>query len=73
MATDGLLLPVMYYIHGGSFYAGSAYDFFPDFLLEEDMVLVVVQYRLGILGNYGCTRLLNSLYNSFFFFYGEMN
>ncbi|KAK6632434.1 hypothetical protein RUM44_007476 [Polyplax serrata] len=50
MATDGLLLPVMYYIHGGSFYAGSAYDFFPDFLLEEDMVLVVVQYRLGILG-----------------------
>lgn len=47
---NNVLMPVMYYIHGGSFYAGSAYEFLPDFLLEEDLVLVVVQYRLGILG-----------------------
>ncbi|KAG8252389.1 hypothetical protein J6590_057810 [Homalodisca vitripennis] len=44
------LLPVMFYIHGGSFRVGSARDFLPDFLLEEDIVLVVIQYRLGPLG-----------------------
>lgn len=45
-------LPVMFYIHGGSFVSGSAYDFQPGFLLEEDIVLVVPQYRLGVLGRH---------------------
>lgn len=44
------LYPVLFYIHGGSFYLGSTYDFLPDFLLEEDIILVVPQYRLGPLG-----------------------
>ncbi|KAL0274206.1 UNVERIFIED_CONTAM: hypothetical protein PYX00_006685 [Menopon gallinae] len=48
--TDKAKLPVMVYLHGGSFIAGSAYDFQPDFLLEKDIVLVVPQYRLGVLG-----------------------
>lgn len=34
--------PVMVYIHGGSFYEGSGNDDFlgPDFLIEEDVILV---------------------------------
>ncbi|XP_065082057.1 uncharacterized protein LOC135704503 [Ochlerotatus camptorhynchus] len=42
--------PVMVYIHGGWFFAGGADDYKPDFLLESDIVLVVIQYRLGPLG-----------------------
>lgn len=44
------LLPVMFYIHGGSFRVGSAQSFLPNYLLERDVVLVVIQYRLGPLG-----------------------
>ncbi|XP_065075677.1 glutactin-like [Ochlerotatus camptorhynchus] len=42
--------PVMVYIHGGWFYTGGADMFKPDYLLESDIVLVVIQYRLGPLG-----------------------
>uniref|UniRef100_A0A182UY99 carboxylesterase n=1 Tax=Anopheles merus TaxID=30066 RepID=A0A182UY99_ANOME len=42
--------PVMLYVHGGAFVAGSAERFGPEYLLEKDIVLVVIQYRLGTLG-----------------------
>ncbi|EAT48045.2 AAEL000918-PA, partial [Aedes aegypti] len=42
--------PVMFFIHGGGFYEGSGSNQTPEFLLEKDIVLVVVQYRLGPLG-----------------------
>ncbi|XP_053685659.1 glutactin-like [Sabethes cyaneus] len=42
--------PVMVYIHGGSFYLGSAEQHPPNYLLERDVLLVVIQYRLGALG-----------------------
>ncbi|XP_036326415.1 glutactin-like [Rhagoletis pomonella] len=42
--------PVMFYVHGGSLQVGFASDHQPGYLLEEDVVLVVIQYRLGILG-----------------------
>ena len=42
--------PVLVYIHGGSFIMGSAKVAKPDYLLEEDIVLVTIQYRLGPLG-----------------------
>ncbi|XP_067648578.1 glutactin-like [Eurosta solidaginis] len=42
--------PVMFYIYGGGFYNGSASNHPPYYLLEKDMVLVVVQYRVGALG-----------------------
>ncbi|CAH1389389.1 unnamed protein product [Nezara viridula] len=44
------LVPVMFFIHGGSFLIGSAHSFRPNYLLEQDVVLVVTQYRLGPLG-----------------------
>jgi len=43
-------LPVMIYIHGGSFMLGSYIGAGPGKLLERDMVLVAIQYRVGPLG-----------------------
>ncbi|XP_068237480.1 venom carboxylesterase-6-like isoform X2 [Palaemon carinicauda] len=43
-------LPVMVWIHGGHFILGGANEFHPLPLLTKDVVLVVVQYRLGALG-----------------------
>ncbi|XP_034655471.1 glutactin [Drosophila subobscura] len=42
--------PVMFYIYGGGYYNGSAEDHPPHYFLEEDVVLVVPQYRVGALG-----------------------
>lgn len=50
LQNESLGLPVMVYIHGGSFRVGSAQEFWPNYLLERDVVLVVPQYRLGPLG-----------------------
>lgn len=40
----------MVYVHGGSFYLNNANEFPPNYLLERDIILVVVQYRLDALG-----------------------
>lgn len=44
--------PVLVFLHGGAFIFGSNNSrmYSPNFLLMEDMVLVVVNYRLGALG-----------------------
>ncbi|KAL7646027.1 UNVERIFIED_CONTAM: hypothetical protein RMT77_002928 [Armadillidium vulgare] len=43
-------LPVMVFIHGGAFVLGSANEYQPYILMNEDIVLVVIQYRVGIFG-----------------------
>lgn len=45
-------LPVMFYIHGGFFVMGSGNDDFygPDYLINHNIVLVTINYRLGVLG-----------------------
>lgn len=43
-------LPVMFFIHGGAFYMGGYIGHGPKVLLENEVILVEVQYRLGILG-----------------------
>ncbi|XP_045613397.1 juvenile hormone esterase isoform X2 [Procambarus clarkii] len=43
-------LPVMVYIHGGGFFSGGTNEYLPHALLNHDIVLVVLQYRLGTLG-----------------------
>ena len=42
----------MVFLHGGAFVmgGGSSYFFGPNLLMEQDIVLVTVQYRLGALG-----------------------
>ncbi|XP_035735758.1 esterase E4-like isoform X1 [Vespa mandarinia] len=49
---DTNLKAVMYWIHGGAFVFGAASKFYysPDYLIEEDIVVVTVNYRLGALG-----------------------
>ncbi|XP_076248655.1 uncharacterized protein LOC143188333 [Calliopsis andreniformis] len=46
------LRPVMFWIFGGGFQGGFAARWFysPDFFMEEDVLLVTVNYRLGALG-----------------------
>lgn len=43
---------VMVYIHGGGFFFGSGNDDLqgPDLLINEDVVLVTLNYRVGVLG-----------------------
>ncbi|XP_059057239.1 juvenile hormone esterase-like [Achroia grisella] len=45
-------LPVMFFIHGGAFKSGSGNDDYygPDFLVNHDVVLVTINYRLEVLG-----------------------
>ncbi|KAH9641218.1 hypothetical protein HF086_004605 [Spodoptera exigua] len=45
-------LPVMFYIHGGYYVKGSGNDdqLGPDFLIDREVVLVTINYRLGVLG-----------------------
>merc|ERR1712110_1284457 len=49
-ASHNPRLPVMVYIHGGSFMLGGYIGAGPGKLLERDMVLVAIQYRVGPLG-----------------------
>ncbi|XP_028635090.1 acylcarnitine hydrolase-like [Grammomys surdaster] len=50
-AHEGSNLPVMVWIHGGALVTGSA-SFYDGSLLTatEDLVVVIIQYRLGVLG-----------------------
>lgn len=47
---DASLKKVMVWIHGGAFIFGAADWYHADYLMEEDIVLVVIQYRLNIFG-----------------------
>lgn len=42
--------PVMVWFHGGAFIGGSGNDIYPQRLVEEDVIVVSVNYRLGALG-----------------------
>ncbi|CAL4059928.1 unnamed protein product, partial [Meganyctiphanes norvegica] len=43
-------LPVMYWIYGGAYMSGDAFLYVPTKLMDHDVVVVVIQYRLGVLG-----------------------
>ncbi|XP_050428100.1 juvenile hormone esterase-like [Adelges cooleyi] len=43
-------LPVMFWIHGGAFVVGSGGTGGPDYFMDKDVVLVSINYRLGLLG-----------------------
>jgi len=46
----GVKKPVLFFIHGGAFIFGGSERFTPQYLLEKDIVVVTVQYRLGPFG-----------------------
>ena len=43
-------LPVMVFVHGGSFTSGSGEGNGPWLLVERDVIVVLINYRLGVLG-----------------------
>ncbi|KAK9736749.1 Carboxylesterase family [Popillia japonica] len=49
---SGRLLPVIFFIHYGGFLSGNSRSDIiePDFVLDNDVVLVTFNYRLGIMG-----------------------
>ena len=46
-------LPVLLFIHGGGYRTGSAAQYYPEPLTQNDIIFVPVQYRLGTLGILG--------------------
>ncbi|XP_060516459.1 pyrethroid hydrolase Ces2e-like isoform X2 [Cylas formicarius] len=57
-------LPVLFWIYGGGFVGGfSDYSFYaPDYLIQEDVIVVTFNYRLGIFGfmSTGDTEILGN-------------
>lgn len=53
-ADDGNNYPVIFWIHGGGFSSGNGGRemFGPDYFMDKNVVLVTVNYRLGVLGEY---------------------
>jgi len=49
-ATAGSRLPVMFWIHGGSLITGEGTDYDPTALVKHGVVVVTINYRLGLLG-----------------------
>lgn len=41
---------VMVWLHGGGFFSGGGHEYLPYVLMNHDIVLVVLQFRLGTLG-----------------------
>lgn len=44
--------PVLVFFHPGRFYvfSGQSYFFGPQYLLDHDIVLITINFRLGVLG-----------------------
>jgi para-nitrobenzyl esterase len=49
-ATVGSKLPVMFWIHGGALITGESTDYDPTALVKHGVIVVTVNYRLGLLG-----------------------
>lgn len=53
LAINGVidqLKPVIVFVHGGGFLSGSAMEHDPIYMMERDVVLVTINYRLGVFG-----------------------
>ena len=47
---SGELLPVLFYIHGGAFQYGGGSKYRAKYVMDRDVILVSVNYRLGPFG-----------------------
>jgi carboxylesterase type B len=55
----GNLLPVMVFIHGGGWFFGSSSLYGPAYMMDQDVVLVSVNYRLGLFGMWQFRQVSN--------------
>jgi len=56
-ATSASRLPVMVWIHGGAFVSGESDDYNPDRFVAQGVVVVTLNYRLGLLGFFATPTL----------------
>lgn len=47
----------MVFIHGGAYMSGDAFLYVPTKLMDRDVLVVTVQYRLGLFGECDATCL----------------
>ena len=52
-------LPVMVFIHGGGYMSGASRDPAPGYFMDENVIFVTLNYRLGALGNIAFINLEN--------------
>ena len=50
-------LPVMFWIHGGGLVVGAGSDYDPTPLVEQGVIVVTINYRLGYLGFFAQTAI----------------
>jgi para-nitrobenzyl esterase len=53
----GHLLPVMFWIHGGGFTNGESDTYDPNRIVRDGVIVVTINYRLGLLGFYAQSGL----------------
>lgn len=49
-ATANSKLPVLVFIHGGGYYYGTKAHYDPEFLVTKNVVVVIINYRVGLFG-----------------------
>lgn len=49
-ATEDQKLPVLTFFHGGGYYYGSKWQYNPAFLVKKNVIVVIANYRVGVLG-----------------------
>ncbi|KAJ0173897.1 hypothetical protein K1T71_010043 [Dendrolimus kikuchii] len=49
-AKPGDKLAVLVFIHGGAYYYGSKWHYDPEFLVTKNVIVVIINYRVGVFG-----------------------
>ncbi|XP_075981654.1 juvenile hormone esterase-like [Anticarsia gemmatalis] len=49
-ATRGQNLPVLIFFHGGAYFYGGKWNFDPEFIVKKNVLVVLANYRMGVLG-----------------------
>ncbi|KAJ3652283.1 hypothetical protein Zmor_018261 [Zophobas morio] len=61
--NENASLPVMLFIHGGAFIVGCSLHYPPDLFIDNEVILVTINYRLGVFGKIFVTIKLNMYKN----------
>ncbi|KAJ3652285.1 hypothetical protein Zmor_018263 [Zophobas morio] len=48
--NENVSLPVMFFVHGGAFVSGWSMYYPPDLFIDNEVILVTINYRLGVFG-----------------------
>lgn len=62
LKDDSKRMPVIFFIHGGSFQVASGSLFGEKYLADRDVVFITINYRLGVLGIFINKSMLIKIY-----------